>query len=272
MEKESEGSRTFFHSHPIFTVPEFADFLDLRGSANPRTREALLRYYRQQGAILPIRRGVYCSVPRGTAPNECPVDSDLLAAKLASDAVLAYHTALEAHGRSYSIQDRIVYLTLKYPTGRSFKFRGTEYRAIHPPTRLPRNQPGVQLLDRSGQLVRVTTLERTLVDVLDRTGLSGGWEEVWRSLETIPYLDLDQVVRYALLLANSTTVARVGFFLDQHRESLMVPESHLEKLRQHRPRNPKYMTGAQSRSGRLDATWNLIVPEQILGRSWEEPQ
>jgi hypothetical protein len=39
------------------------------------------------------------------------------------------------------------------------------------------------------------------VDVLDRPRLSGGWEEVWRSLETIPFLDLDQVVQYALLLA-----------------------------------------------------------------------
>src|SRR5258708_30754601 len=116
MEKTSESSRAFFNSHPIFTVPEFSEFLNSRGSGNPRTREALVRYYRQQGAILPIRRGVYCSVPPGTVPDQCPVDSYLLAAKLASDAVLAYHTALEAHGRSYSAQDRIVCLTLKYPT------------------------------------------------------------------------------------------------------------------------------------------------------------
>ena len=134
--------------------------------------------------------------------------------------MLAYHTALELHGRSYSIQDQLVHLTSKYPSGRSFKFQGIDYRAVAPPTKLNNKEPDVETGDRAGQSVRVTDLERTFVDVLDRTRLSGGWEEVWRSLETIPYLDLDRVVEYALLLGNSATVARVGFFLSQHRDAL----------------------------------------------------
>jgi predicted transcriptional regulator of viral defense system len=116
----------------------------------------------------------------------------------------------------------------------------------------------------------VTSLERTFVDVLDRTRLSGGLEEVWRSLETVPYLDLERVVEYALLLGNSTTVARVGFFLSQHREALSVEDGVLARLRQHRPRNPKYLTNDEPRSGRLMAEWNLVVPEEILNKSWDE--
>jgi hypothetical protein len=45
-----------------------------------------------------------------------------------------------------------------------------------------------------------------LVDVLDRPDLSGGWEEIWRSLETIEYFDLDEIVAYARLLDNATTI------------------------------------------------------------------
>jgi predicted transcriptional regulator of viral defense system len=271
MNKGSESLTDFFRKQPIFTSEELSAFLDARGTVNPRTRESLVRYHRAQGAILQIRRGLYCSVPPGIVPQQCPVDSYLLASKLAPDSVLAYHTALEAHGRSYSVQQRLVYVSLKHPAGSTFKFRGITYQSVSPPKQLGKNQPEVQSLDRVGQKIRLTTLERTLVDVLDRPRLSGGWEEIWRSLETIPYLELDRVVQYALLLRKSTTIARVGFYLSQHRDSLLVEEDHLKPLRDHRPRSPKYFTSNPTRLGRLVHEWNLIVPEAVLTKSWEEP-
>ena len=38
----------------------------------------------------------------------------------------------------------------------------------------------------------------------------------------VEYYHLDKVVEYVELLDNATTAAKVGFFLDQHREQLMV--------------------------------------------------
>jgi hypothetical protein len=61
----------------------------------------------------------------------------------------------------------------------------------------------------------------------------------------------------------------VGFFLEQHRDTLMVEDKHLEQLRQHRPRQPRYFD-ARRKPGKLVASWNLIVPEDVLGRTWAE--
>ena len=108
MENESGDLRAFLQNHPVFSGEEFTTFLNARGSYNPRTRESTLRYHKRQGAILQVRRGLYCAVPPGINPEEMPVDSYLVASKLASDAILAYHTALELHGRSYSVQDQLV--------------------------------------------------------------------------------------------------------------------------------------------------------------------
>ena len=108
------------------------------------------------------------------------------------------------------------------------------------------------------------------MDVLDRPDLGGEWEEIWRSLESVEFFDLDKVVEYALLLSNSTTVAKVGFFLEQHREALMVSEEHLRSLGRHRPRQPHYLELTRKRSGRLVTTWNLVVPNELLERSWSE--
>jgi len=130
--------------------------------------------------------------------------------------------------------------------------------------------PGVTTVDRSGLDVRVTTLERTLVDVLDRPDLGGGWEEVWRSLESVPFVDLNEVVDYALLLGNATTVGKVGFFLEQHREPLHVSDEHLRPLQAHAPSGPHSIRRGAGGSNVFLPTWNLVVPRAIVDRTWEE--
>ena len=75
-------------------------------------------------------------------------------------------------------------------------------------------------------------------------------------------------MRYALLLGNATTTAKVGYFLQQHRDVLMVEESHLARLRKQRPKEPHY-TDRRAGSGKFLADWNLVVPTEVAERSWE---
>jgi len=134
---------------------------------------------------------------------------------------------------------------------------------------LPDLGGGVVDKRHAGGVARVTTLERTLVDVLDAPEKAGGWEEIWRSLEMVEFFDLDAVVEYVLKLGSALTVARVGFFLEQHRDALMVEEHYLDALRAEAPAQPRYLD-VDRESGRLVPGWNLIVPERVLTRSWQE--
>jgi len=134
---------------------------------------------------------------------------------------------------------------------------------------LPDLGGGVVDKRHAGGVARVTTLERTLVDVLDVPGKAGGWEEIWRSLEMVEFFDLDAVVEYALKLGSALTVARVGFFLEQHRDALMVEEHYLDELRAEAPAQPRYLD-VDRKPGRLVSGWNLVVPEWVLTRSWQE--
>jgi predicted transcriptional regulator of viral defense system len=104
--------------------------------------------------------------------------------------------------------------------------------------------------------------------VLDRPDLAGGWEEIWRSLEGLRLVDAAAVLGYLERLGNATTAALVGYFLEQHRESLNVNEPTLKTLESLRPRGKQYLV--RSEGGRLAKRWNLIVPEAIWDRSWEE--
>ncbi|WP_005035516.1 type IV toxin-antitoxin system AbiEi family antitoxin domain-containing protein [Holophaga foetida] len=127
---------------------------------------------------------------------------------------------------------------------------------------------GVDLVDRQGMDVRVTSQARTLVDVLDRPEWSGGWEEVWRSLEELRLVDLGEVQEYLTRLNNATTAALVGFFLEQHREALHLGETELARLEPMRPKGRHYLS--RTEGGRLAKRWNLIVPEPLWRRTWEE--
>ena len=122
----------------------------------------------------------------------------------------------------------------------------------------------------SGVKLKVTNLERTFVDVMNRPDLAGSWEEIWRSLELVEFFDLDQVVEYVLLLENATTAAKVGFFLEQHRETLMADDTHLSPLRDLRPRQPHYFIRRKRKNCHLVKEWNLLIPTEILNKSWEE--
>jgi predicted transcriptional regulator of viral defense system len=256
---------SFLAANPVFRVEDVA----AQSRLKPAALKGLLRYHLDQGHLLRVRRGLYANVPRGSKLDETKPDPFLIASRMSGDSVLAFHTALELHGRAYSTRQE--FTVWSGATVRSFEFQGQTFRAVVPARgagKTRRMVTGVVEAERQGLAIRVTTLERTLVDVLDRPDLCGGWEEAWRSLEMVEYFDLDQVVAYVRLLKNATTAARVGFFLEQHAQALQVDATRLRALRRLRPGQPRYMD--RNRGGKWVAAWNLMVPTAVFDRSWEE--
>jgi predicted transcriptional regulator of viral defense system len=262
--------KAFFATHPVFRSDEFVAAHAAAGGRSRHSSAASLKQHVAAGNLLRIRRGLYATVHRGIDPDRMPVDPYLVTTKLTDDAVVAYHAALQFHGKAYSVWQRFHYLTRT--RARTFTFRGMEFRPVLAPVAvrsLPGLGGGVVERRHAGGAVRVTTLERTLVDILDSPEKGGGWEEIWRSLGMVEFYDLDAVTEYALKLGSTLTVARLGFFLEQHREVLMVEEQHLDVLRAGMPRQPCYLDSRRE-SGKLIPGWNLVVPQRMLDSTWEE--
>lgn len=261
----------FFSRHPVFRFEEFRDAHQAAGDRSPETTGSVLKQHVAAGNLLNVRRGLYARVPEGADAATFWVDPYLVASRLAPDAVIAYHSALQLLGIAHSQSQRLTYLSAR--RGKPFTFQDTEFVPVLVPAvlrKLPDLGGGLREERRHGLAVRVTGYERTLVDVLDAPGHGGGWEEIWRSLEGIEFVDLDLVVDYALRLRSALTAARVGFYLEQHKDELLVEDRHLEGLHVHAPAQPRYFERRHRKGGKLVPRWNLIVPEQVLTRSWEE--
>jgi len=259
----------FFQQHPVFRFEAFAAFHAAAGRARTSTW-SLLRKHVAAGNLINVRRGIYAVVPAGLTPKTTAVDPCLLCSRLSDDAVIAYHAALRFHGRAHSVSRRYTYLSCQ--RSKSFTFRGDTFVPVLMPVslrELPDLGGGIDRQRRQGLELAVTSLERTLVDVMAAPRHGGGWEEIWRSLESVEFFDLDAVIDYTQKLGSAVAAARVGLFIEQHQEALMPQARHLEALQRQRPRQERYFDRSLKR-GKLVRRWNLIVPEQILERSWEE--
>ncbi len=262
-------SEDFFSTHPVFTFDEYrASRAD--PSSPLSTVKNLLAGHVASGRVIRVRQGLYASVPHGVEATEFEPDPYLVASNAAPGAAVCGHAALQFFGKTYSVWSRFHFFAPARRRG--FTFRGAAFVPLLDPVPLrdsPARESGVLTRPHAGGTVRVCSLERTLVDVMSTPERAGGWEEVWRSLEMVEYFDLSAVAGYARAAASALTAARVGLFLELHAEALLVEPADLEALREMAPLQPRYLD-ASHRPGRLDPRWNVIVPDWLEARTWEE--
>lgn len=261
----------FLQTHSVFRREEFvAACYGSASSGGPAAARALQHHLRT-GRLIRIRRGLYAVARQVRSGPALLPSSFQIAAKAAPDAILAYRTALEYLGLGYSLTGGHTFLTAT--KANAFQFNGVRYRPQCFPVALDTEEKrltGVESRDDGLLAVRVTGLERTMVDLLDRPDLAGGWEEFWRSLAGAGYVDTSVILRHVRNLRNSTTAARVGWFLEAQQGEWLIPDQVLTDLEHLAPAVPVYLERSRREPGKLLRRWNLIVPERVLRREWEE--
>ena len=264
-------TRVFFDSHAVFRQEEFTLFMQEQGLNRAASWRQSLNYHHKSGTLIHLRRFLYAVKPISINEKDFWIDPFIIAAKATKDSILAYHTALEFHGLAYTTFEELIYFS--NTPSKPFTYQGQRFRAVTVPKKLMTKKQkdyGVEIIQRQGIKIKITCLERTLVDLLDRPDVGGGWEEIFRSFEHVTHFNSEKLVLYALLLGNATTIAKVGFFLE-HRLSHLAVEKHvIDRLLPFIPKQPHYMNREQRGKGKYFEKWKLIVPLEITEKKWEE--
>ncbi|MDR2302392.1 MAG: hypothetical protein LBF38_10175 [Deltaproteobacteria bacterium] len=252
--------KEFLEAKPVFTKWDIDDYLRGRANGESFSRVTLVARLRRRGQVVMVRRGLFVSVPGGENPDSFRVDHVGVAGLLTPDAVISYRSALEYRGLVEPENYEITYSAARPLT--QFGFRGVVYRGVKFPKsliRTARQNFMVDSIEVSQGLLRVTGLERTFVDIIDRPDLVGGWDQALGLLDHLNDLDLDAVVDYTKALGNSTTAAKVGYYLAGRTGETMVKSRHLAALSALKPNQPHYLDRSRRRDGKLISEWNLMV-------------
>ncbi|MBU2602425.1 MAG: hypothetical protein KKA32_09690 [Actinobacteria bacterium] len=265
MNTKPSATRRFLEDHEVFTLEEYAAIVD--PAVSRRTRYTNLQNAVRRGSAYRVRRGLYASnlgVYRDRVPNVYVV-----ATKVAEDAVLSHHTALEAHGVAHTPL-RTVYFTSAGKVS-DFEVRGHRFHRVAPPvSRSPAVLDGFVTRVRAGQaIVPVTTKERTLVDCLRHPRLAGGLEELLRSVGGFTSISAERVADYTLLLGSPTLTARVGWVLEMFEERWYTDAGVLEQMRATLRRGTyRLLPEVGEKRHRFVSRWRLYVPADDSYREW----
>ncbi len=265
MKCDSAQLQDFLEKHRVFNSRELEDACAVSGY---HTRNLLAKLERES-KIRKIRKGLYSTVLNSNDVNFIPPGL-LVAAKLAPDAVLGYQSALMFHGLSRNLHNTHTFITRHRL--KPYRHRGMKFRPSLPPkSLLEQHQENFGVVEASiwDTPVKVANKERTLVDLLDRQELSGGWDELVEAFAYDDSLDYWLLLEYLKLLQNPATAARVGFFLEKYRHSMNVPDDILTVIEELKPDTPEYFYRS-NRHGKYVRRWNLYVPESMLTDDREE--
>lgn len=261
---QHSGSRAFFSANPVFRREDYAAAVGRRTGEKVVT--VMLAQHLKAGNIKRIARGVFATVPAHGDVETWTVDRFLAASRLRRDAVIAYHSALELHGCAYTDAPDVQAISSSVSV--TFDTPGFACRFVKVPAGFepPRD---VAQADRAGLMLKLTTLERTVVDCFDRPDLAGGAEELFNSLALVQRLRSDPLVRQAQSLGSAAACGALGWWLERERTRLGVSDKTLTALQALKPNHPQYVLGAKAGDARSVAAWNILVPAELVAPSFE---
>lgn len=269
-----ESLTVFLEREPVFTRVELVAYLSERGEARAGERAGLwLDRWQQRGTIVEVRRspGLYSVVRPGADPERFQPRPYLVATKMTPDAVVSHRSAMAFQGCGHSVWCHFVYSAAE--PAPPLTYRAAGYEGVPFPAALTdAGHPmwGVESVAYGGGRVRVTSLERTLVDVLAQPLLGGGWEEIWRAASPSKVPDIAKVAAYTKLLDDAALRARVGFYVAQHQALWQLPDKALDLFRDDSPAHPYYLDPADHDPAELVGEWDLVVPKWVMEQDWEE--
>ena len=227
------------------------------------TLRGLINHLRKEGCIKGVRQRVFQSLVASTTSD--PLDPWLTASRLDPRAILSHGTALAWHvGSPPPSPIHFLSIQIAHPWPKDS------------PTLVPVQGrfPGLGIMTASqnGHSIRITTPERTLVDLLRRPDLQTDRFATWEDFFRLPLKDDALLLTYLRAMRSRSTNAKVAYFLSHLEDHHPLRRSCLPVLGKEELPFPKhnapwdYYTAAPdwpSQGTEPRSEWSLRVPSDL---------
>lgn len=209
----------------------------------------------KRGTYVKIRNNLYALIDPST--NDIYSTRFEIASNITNTSFICYHSALEYYGIANQVFNGVTVGTLT-------KFNNFIFNDIEFNYKLIKNVDFVNDVVR--EEIKVTSLERTIIDCIDDITLSGGIEEVLNALEQIKYLNEGKLLEILRIYNKMFLYQKVGYLFEIYNFQLKLSNSFFYTCKTHLTNKVNYFLKDEYNDLILNKNWNLFVPQNIRSR------
>jgi predicted transcriptional regulator of viral defense system len=231
--------------HPIFTINDVKKF-----SNNEKTAYTQLDRLMKKKMVKKIRRNIYSVVNPTT--GQLVGTRYQIACAITDTSYISHHSAFEYYGIVNQVFNEI-YVSSKTRFNH-FEYDGVTYKYV-----ASRIEEGVvEAKNTSG--VRITDLERTVIDSVNDFNKIGGLEELLNCLERIQYLDDKKLKYYLDIYGTQGLYQRVGYLLNNYQKGMQLSRDFIDYCKSKIGKSSRYLINEIKEDNSYNSEWKLMVP------------
>ena len=202
-----------------------------------------------------VRSNLYALIDPST--NDIYSTKFEIASKISDSSFVCYHSSLEYYGIANQVFSNVLVGSLtKF---NSFVFNDNEFICKH-----VKDIKFVNNIVNEG--IRVSSLEKTIIDCVDNIDLAGGIEEVLNALEQIKYVNENKLLEILKDINKMFLYQKIGFLFELYNNQLDLSKEFFAECKSHTSKKVNYFMQYEFKDTELNEKWNLIVPKNIKSR------
>ena len=230
----------------------YNDVVKLTG--NKKTADSFLRRYKFKGLIVSVKKNLYAAInPETMASAATPFE---IASCINQHSYVSHHSAFTYYGMANQVS---MQLYVSSPARfNNFEFNGTAYVYVHHNI----NSGIVSPTPR----VRITDLERTILDSIKDFTKIGGLEELLRCLLMVTFVDDAKLLFYLTEYNNQFLYQKTGYILSHYREEMKLSSEFFDECKKKIGQSKRYLYPElkKDKAASYSREWGLCVPTDLL--------
>lgn len=222
-------------------------------AGNKKTAYSLFARLTKKGLVKKIRNNIYSCV--NPATGQVIASKYQIACASSNSAYISHHTAFEYYG----VANQVYYEVYISSDNRfkDFEFEGISYTYV-----ASKMSKGV-IEPKNSERIRVTDLERTVVDSIKDFEKIGGFEELLNCLSVIHYLNEEKLLVYLDLYNIQVLYQKTGFLLEHYMNEMQLSKGFIEYCIYKTGNSTRYLLKETIYGCTYNSKWKLMVPEGL---------
>jgi predicted transcriptional regulator of viral defense system len=231
--------------YPVFNID-----LVTQKTGNLKTAYSAISRFMKKGYVVKVRNNIYSPVDLST--GLILANRYQIACALRKDAYLSHHSALEYHGLVNQVFHE-VHVSSKSRFNH-FVFQGIDYKYVS-----PKINEGVISGNNTGN-IRLTDIERTLIDRIYQMNRITGYEELCHAIEVMHDLDEKKLLFYLSAYGIQSLYQKSGYILEKYQDRFGLSDGFFEICKSNVKNGVVYLIDRAHAGSKFNRTWQIMEP------------